>query len=97
MASPQCRRTRAGLRLDIWPNADSRKGHHMSEHQNGRIGFQPPMLKRRALRRRSTVLAQLITTVALVISIAVVATAVTIGCGRAATLEVTQVGNNGRK
>jgi hypothetical protein len=55
------------------------------------------MLKRRALRRRSTVLAQLITTVALVISIAVVATAVTIGCGRAATLDVTQLENNGGK
>jgi hypothetical protein len=65
----------------------------MSEHQNGRLGFQPPMLKRRALRRRGTILAQLITTVALVISIAVVATAVSIGCGRAATPGIAQVGN----
>jgi hypothetical protein len=67
----------------------------MSEHENGRIGFQPPMRKRRAMRRRSTVLAQLITTVALVISITVVATAVTIGIGRAATLELTQLEKNG--
>jgi hypothetical protein len=67
----------------------------MSEHETGRIGFQPPMRKRRAMRRRSTVLAQLITTVALVISITVVATAVTIGIGRAATLELTQLEKNG--
>ena len=69
----------------------------MSEHQNGRIGFQPPMLKRRALRRRSTVLAQLIATVALVISITVVATVVTIGIGRAATLELTQLEKSGTR
>jgi hypothetical protein len=65
----------------------------MSDEFIGRVGFQPPMLRRRALRRRSTVLAQLITTVTLVVSIAVVATVVTIGCGRAATLGITQVEN----
>jgi hypothetical protein len=67
----------------------------MSQHQNGRIGFQPPIHKPRALRRRNTVLAQLIASLALVISIAVVATAVTIGVGRAATPEITQLENNG--
>jgi hypothetical protein len=67
----------------------------MSQKFAERIGFQPSLLKRRALRRRHTVFAQLITTVALVISITVVATAVTIGIGRAATLEVTQLETNG--
>ena len=56
----------------------------MSE-QYRRLGFQPPMLRRRALRRRNTVFAELITTIALVVSIAVVATTVTIGICRAAT------------
>jgi hypothetical protein len=55
----------------------------MSE-QYRRFGFQPPMLRRRALRRRNTVFAELITTIALVVSIAVVATTVTIGICRAA-------------
>jgi hypothetical protein len=67
----------------------------MSQEFIERVGFQPSLLRRRALRRRNTVLAQLITTVALVISITVVATAVTIGIGRAATLEVTQLEKNG--
>lgn len=56
----------------------------MSE-QYRTVGFQPPMLRRRALRRRNTVFAELITTIALVVSIAVVATTVTIGICRAAT------------
>jgi hypothetical protein len=42
------------------------------------------MLRRRALRRRNMVFAELITTIALVVSIAVVVTTVTIGICRAA-------------
>lgn len=56
----------------------------MSQEIIERVGFQPPVLQRRALRRRNTVFAQLVTTVALVISIAVVATVVTMGIGCAA-------------
>ena len=55
----------------------------MSE-QYRRLGFQPSMLRRRALRRRNTLFAELITMAALVVSIAVVATTVTIGICRAA-------------
>lgn len=60
----------------------------MADEFTGQMGFQPTILRRRALRRRNTVLAHLIATVALVVSIAVVATAVTIGCGRAATVDM---------
>jgi hypothetical protein len=55
----------------------------MSE-QYRRLGFQAPMLRRRALRRRNMVFAELITPIALVVSIAVVVTTVTIGICRAA-------------
>jgi hypothetical protein len=62
----------------------------MSAQPIGGLGFQPPMMKRRTQRRRSTLFAQLITTVALMMSIAVVATAVTMGIGRAASVEITK-------
>jgi hypothetical protein len=51
----------------------------MSDEFVGPVGFGPSLRKRRSQRRRSTVFAELIATVALVISIAVVATVVTVG------------------
>ena len=54
----------------------------MVRQRHTRIGFAPP----RPRSRRSTACAALIATVALVVSIVVAATAVTIGIGRAASL-----------
>ena len=62
----------------------------MSDELNARVGFQPPVLKRRALRRRNAVFAELITTIALMISIAAVATVVTVGIGCAAPSKLMQ-------
>jgi hypothetical protein len=54
---------------------------------NRAVGFQRPS-QERALRRRGTALAQLMLTLALVASITVAITAVTIGMARAGTATV---------
>ena len=55
------------------------------------VGFRRPMGHARPLTPRKVVLAELITTIALMISIAVAATAVSIGVARADTI----IGTNG--
>jgi hypothetical protein len=62
----------------------------MSDEIIGPLGFGPSMRKRRSQRRRSTVFAELIATVALVISIAVVATVVTVGICCAEPTKITR-------
>lgn len=59
------------------------------------IGFQHPNAARRRLALRSIALAELITTLALVLSIAVAATAVSIGIARADVLSLPSVGREG--
>jgi hypothetical protein len=59
-----------------------RKADAMTFDRNDRAGFAPHRCERR-LGRRSTVLAQLVTSAALALSITVAATAVTIGIARA--------------
>jgi hypothetical protein len=59
----------------------------MQSVHNRAVGFQRPS-KERALRRRATALAQLMLTLALVASITVAITAVTIGMARADTAPV---------
>jgi LDH2 family malate/lactate/ureidoglycolate dehydrogenase len=58
-----------------------RKAEAMTSDRNDRTGFAPHRRERR--RGRSTAFAQLITSVALVLSIAVAATAVSMGIARA--------------
>jgi hypothetical protein len=62
----------------------------MQSVHNRAVGFQRPS-KERALRRRATALAQLMLTLALVASITVAITAVTIGMARADTATVDAV------
>jgi len=50
------------------------------------IGFSHPILRERARKRRSRALAELITAAALVVSLAIAVTAVSIGISRAGTL-----------
>lgn len=59
------------------------------------IGFQHPNAARRRLALRSIAFAELITTLALVLSIAVAATAVSIGIARADALTLSPGGREG--
>jgi len=51
-----------------------------------RVGFSHPIQRERARKRRNRAFAELITTAALVVSLAVAVTAVSIGIARAGTL-----------
>jgi hypothetical protein len=60
------------------------RGGEMARHPD-RVGFEHPILAKRALRHRRIALAELVATVALVISILVAVTVVSIGIARADT------------
>jgi hypothetical protein len=83
MASPKSGRIGAGIRINFPQRGEViRKADAMTLDRIDRTGFAPR--RHECVHgRRSTVVAQLITTVSLVLSIAVAATAVSIGIARA--------------
>jgi len=84
MASPKSGRIRAGIGVDFYhrEKGDSRKADAMTTDRTDRTGFAPHG-EERVRGRYCNILAQLIATVALVMSIAVTATVVTFGIARA--------------
>jgi hypothetical protein len=68
----------------ILPNGDSREFTMREQYEN--VGFRRPDGRSRPLTRRNAAFAQLIATVTLMLSIAVAATAVSIGIARADTI-----------
>ena len=81
MRSPKSGRIRAGIGRDF-PRGDSRKALAMTTDRIERTGFAPHAGER-VRGRHCTIVVQLIAAAALVMSIAVTATVVTIGIARA--------------
>jgi hypothetical protein len=92
MASPKSSRIGAGITGEFGSQATViRKAHDMSRDRTHQAGFAPRN-RERVRGHCSMMVAQLIATVALVLSIAVAATAVSIGIARADGIETVVTG-----